>query len=256
MRIAVITGASSGMGWEFAKQISLWDTFDEMWVIARREDRLQQLAAELSIKTRIIPMDLTKQESFAAYERMLSEQKPFVAALINCSGYGKFGAYDEIPTEDQCGMIDLNCKALVMLTALTLPYMGEGSRVIQVDSLSAFQPVPCLGVYAATKAFVLSYSRSLQQEVRARGIRVVAVCPGWVETEFFTRARQTNDSVISYFNVVYQAKDVVHTALRDAYKTKKDLSIHGFQVKAQVLLVKLLPHRLVMWIWKKQQKIK
>ena len=151
-------------------------------------------------------------------------------------------------------MIDLNTKALVMMTRLTLPYMRAGSHILQLDSLSAFQPVPYITTYGATKAFVLSYCRAMNRELKPRGIRMMSMNPGWVKTEFFSHAFQTNQSDVQYFNRLYEAKDVVATGLRDLYKTKKDMSIHGFPVKFQVLLVKLLPHRLVMNTWLNQQK--
>ncbi|MDD6033137.1 MAG: SDR family NAD(P)-dependent oxidoreductase, partial [Oscillospiraceae bacterium] len=123
--------------------------------------------------------------------------------------------------------------------------------VYQICSLSSFQPVPYIGVYGATKAFVLSFSRALNAELASRGVRVMAVCPGWVATEFFDRA--VSDDSVTYYNRIYQPQDVVRTALRDMARGK-DVSIHGLAVKAQVLAVKLLPHRLVMRIWMKQQK--
>ena len=130
----------------------------------------------------------------------------------------------------------------------------KGKKLLNLDSLSAFQPVPYLNVYASTKAFVLSYTRSLAREVRPRGIRVMAVSPGWVKTEFFDHALQTSNDAVTYYNRLYEAKDVMKTALHDLYRTKKDVSIHGFPVRWQVRLVKLLPHKLVMDIWMKQQK--
>ena len=140
------------------------------------------------------------------------------------------------------------------MTRLTLPYMHAGSHILQLDSLSAFQPVPYITTYGATKAFVLSYSRAMSRELKGRGIRVMAMNPGWVKTEFFNHAFATNNSEVQYFDRLYEAKDVVATGLKDLYKSKKDVSIHGFSVKAQVLLVKLLPHKLVMGIWMNQQK--
>ena len=116
-----------------------------------------------------------------------------------------------------------------------------------------FQPVPYLNTYASTKAFVLSYTRSLGQELKPRGIRVMAANPGWVKTEFFDHALQTSDKAVTYYNKVYEAKDVIATALRDLYKSKKDVSIHGLRIRSQVRLVKLLPHSIVMKIWMKQQ---
>ena len=253
MRIAVITGASSGMGKEFARQLARQGGLDEIWAIARREQRLKELADELSIPLRAFAMDLTQEQSFEQYAQALEEEKPEVAILVNCSGYGKFGHFSDIALDDMMGMIDLNCKALVRMTALTLPYMGRGGEIYQLDSLSSFQPVPYINIYGATKAFVLSHSRALNLELRPRGIRVMAICPGWVDTEFFDRAETQSEKVVTYFNAVYRPEDVVATALKDM-KKGKDVSIHGFKIKAQVFFTKLLPHRLVMRIWMKQQK--
>ena len=132
--------------------------------------------------------------------------------------------------------------------------MHEGSHILQLDSLSAFQPVPYITTYGATKAFVLSYSRAMNRELKGRGVRCMAMNPGWVKTEFFNHACQTNDSEVQYFNRLYEAKDVVATGLKDLYRSKKDVSIHGLPVKAQVLLVKLVPHSMVMNICLNQQK--
>lgn len=254
MKIAIVTGASSGMGREFVRQLYKKERFDEIWAIARREDRLEQLKAEVPC-VRPIALDLTAEGSVGKIGEMLSAEKPTVSVLVNCSGFGKFGSYRDIPTSDALGMIDLNCKALVNMTYTVLPYMPDGARIAQLDSLSSFQPVPYLAVYGATKAFVLSFSRALNAELRSRNITVTAVCPGWVATEFFDRATQTNDKAVTYFNVVYKPEDVIRTAVRDMYRGK-DVSIHGFRVKSQVLLVKLLPHKLVMSIWLRQQKLK
>ena len=256
MRIAIVTGASSGMGREFVKQVSKKEKFDEIWVIARRKEALESLKKEVKAKIRPITLDLQHPESFETYKKLLAEEKPEVALLANIAGYGKFGKYDEISLEDCLGMIDLNCKALVAMSQLTIPYMKRGSKILQLDSLSAFQPVPYLNVYGSSKSFVLSYSRALNRELKTKGIRVMSVNPGWVKTEFFDHATKSSNDAITYFNVMYDAKDVIKTAIRDLYHTKKDVSIHGFQIKAQVLLVKLLPHKIVMEIWMRQQKHK
>lgn len=256
MRIAIVTGASSGMGREFVKQVSKKEKFDEIWVIARRKEALESLKKEVKAKIRPITLDLQNPESFDTYKKLLAEEKPEVALLANIAGYGKFGKYDEISLEDCMGMIDLNCKALVAMSQLTIPYMKRGSKILQLDSLSAFQPVPYLNVYGSSKSFVLSYSRALNRELKTKGIRVMSVNPGWVKTEFFDHATKSSNDAITYFNVMYDAKDVMKTAIHDLYHTKKDVSIHGFQIKAQVLLVKLLPHKIVMEIWMRQQKHK
>ena len=166
MRIAIVTGASSGMGREFVKQVSKKEKFDEIWVIARRKEALESLKKEVKAKIRPITLDLQNSESFETYKKLLAEEKPEVALLANIAGYGKFGKYDEISLEDCLGMIDLNCKALVAMSQLTIPYMKRGSKILQLDSLSAFQPVPYLNVYGSSKSFVLSYSRALNRELK------------------------------------------------------------------------------------------
>jgi short-subunit dehydrogenase len=251
MKIAVITGASSGMGREFVKQLDAQNTFDEIWVIARRKDRLESLAAEVKAPIRPICLDLSAKESYDEYAALLAAEKPDVAILVNGSGFGRFGAFEDISLEDQLSMIDLNDKALVAMTYLTLPYMKEGAQIYQIDSLSSFQPVPYINVYGATKAFVLSFSRALNVELKKRRIRVMAVCPGWVRTEFFDRA--VTDDTITYYNRYFDADEVVARALRDM-KKGKDVSVCGFSIRLQVLATKLLPHRMVMWIWCRQQK--
>ena len=148
-------------------------------------------------------------------------------------------------------MADLNVKALMTVTHLVLPHMEKGGEIYNLGSLSSFQPVPYIGVYGATKACVLSFSRALNVELKAAGIRVMAVCPGWVKTDFFQRA--VHDDTITYYNRFYTPEQVVTRAIRDMAR-KKDVSIVGFPIRMQVLGVKLLPHRLVMKIWCRQQK--
>ena len=254
MNIAVVTGASSGMGKEFVVQLSQYVTVDEIWVIARRAAALEALQQEVDIPVRPIVLDLCQQSSFDTYAALLEKEQPNVKLLVNAAGFGKFGGYHKVSLEDDLKMIDLNCKALVAMTRLTLPYMHAGSHVLQLDSLSAFQPVPYITTYGATKSFVLSYSRAMNVELRHTGIRMMAMNPGWVKTEFFDHAFQTNDSEVQYFNYLYEAKDVVATGLRHLYKTTKDVSVHGLPIRFQVLLVKLLPHSMVMNTWLNQQK--
>ncbi len=254
MNIAIVTGASSGMGKEFVLQLTEYITVDEIWVIARREKALKELQSQCTTPVRPVVLDLCTDSAFAEYEALLSSEKPDVKLLVNAAGFGKFGSYANIPLADELKMIDLNCKALVAMTRLTLPYMKKGSHILQLDSLSAFQPVPYITTYGATKSFVLSYSRAMNAELKKTGIRMMAMNPGWVKTEFFNHAFQTSTNEVQYFNRLYEAKDVVATGLKHLYKTKKDVSIHGLPVRNQVRLVKLLPHSMVMKVWLKQQK--
>ena len=253
MRIAIVTGASSGMGREFVLQLSQYVQVDEIWAIARREEALKALKAEVPVRP--VPLDLCDSQSFARFAALLEAEKPEVMLLVNAAGFGKFGAYHKVSIEDECRMIDLNCKALVAMTRLSLPYMPAGSHVLQLASNSSWQPVPYITTYGATKAMVLSYSRAMNRELKAKGIRMMSMNPGWVRTEFFDHACQTNTgNEVQYYDRISEACDVVATGLKDLYRTKKDFSIHGFMVRMQVRLVKLLPHSIVMNIWLNQQK--
>ena len=251
MKIAVITGASSGMGREFVKMIDKIEDCDQIWVIARRVAKLAEIESETGKKILPIELDLSDEVSYDLYAKMLEDEKPEICALVNAAGFGKFGKFEDIPLKEQMNMIDLNCKALMAITHITLPYMPEGSRVYQVGSLSAFQPVPYISTYGATKSFVLSFSRALNKELEKRKIKMIAVCPGWVKTEFFERA--VRDDTIKYYNKFHTAEQVVTRAIYDMYRGK-DVSVCGASTRAQVLLTKLLPHKLIMKIWCKQQK--
>lgn len=253
MNIAIITGASSGMGRELVLQLADQENFDEIWVIARRTELLETLKEEVSIPIRPIAMDLTAPDSLERYRDLLEFSRPNVEFLANVSGYGRFGTYERIPVEDSLNIIDLNVRALVGITELTLPYMKRGARIMEWDSLSAFQPVPYLNVYSASKAFVLSYTRALGEELKERGIRVLAVCPYWTDTEFFARANETDDTAVTNFEVMYQPADVVSRALFELDHTRKDVSIYGGTAKFTRIAAGLLPKKLVMFLWKKRQ---
>ena len=240
------------MGREFVRQLTEKDSFDEVWVIARRRERLEELQSEIPYKVRAIALDLTLSEAFDEYKALLEAEKPEVKVLVNASGYGKFEAFDKLTLEEQLDMIDLNDKALVAMTYITLPYMKSGSQIYQLGSLSSFQPVPYIAVYGASKAFVLSFTRAVNAELKKTGIKMMAVCPGWVRTEFFDRA-VVDDSVITYYNQFFTSEQVVKRALKDM-KKGRDVSVVGPMIRLQVLATKLLPHKLVMRIWLKQQK--
>lgn len=254
MKIAIVTGASSGMGREFVLQLSRYVQVDAIWVIARRKEALESLKEAVDVPVRPIPLDLCREESYAALEAILKEEAPDIRLLVNAAGFGKFGDFEKIPPHEDYRMIDLNCKALVAMTRLCLPYMTRGSHILQLDSLSAFQPVPYIATYGATKAFVLSYTRAISAELKPKGIRMMAMNPGWVKTEFFNHALQTNEGQVQYYNHLYEARDVVATGLKDLYCSKKPYSVHGLPIRNQVRLVKLLPHSIVMKVWINQQK--
>ena len=250
MKIAVITGASSGMGREFVYALDRDEEFDELWVIARREQRLLELKEKCRAKIRPIVLDLQTRESFALYRQLLEQEKPEIAVLVNAAGFGLFGAFMDMDMDRQLDIIDLNSRALTAMCYMSVPYMNKGSRIYNMGSMSSWQPVPYINVYGASKAYVLNFSRALGVELKDRGIKVMAVCPGWITTEFFDHA--IHDDTISYFNRYYSPEQVIEKALKDM-KKGKNASVLGFPERVQVLLVKLLPMGFVMKTWCRQQ---
>ena len=252
MRIAIVTGASSGIGREFAERLALREDLDEVWIISRRLEILEEMKNSINQKFVPIALDLSEKRDAENYKYMLSSKNPEVAVLVNAAGYGKFGAVENVGLEEQCGMIRLNAEGLTRVTYYTIPFMDDGGEIYQVASVSGFFPIPYISVYAATKAYALSFSRSLNVELKNRNVRSMAVCPGWVRTDFFDRAVE-DEGVIVYYNKFVTAEQVVRKAFRDM-KKKKDVSIPALSTRMLVRASKLLPHRLVMKIWCKQQK--
>lgn len=253
--IAVVTGASSGIGKEFVLKLNTYDNFDEVWVIARNLSKLEELKELISFPIKAISLDLSDMQSINEYRALLEEEKPNVKLLINCSGFGKFDKTTNYPIEENLNMVDLNCKALMAMCLNSLPFMSEGSKIINIASVAAFQPIPYINVYAATKAFVLYFSRALNQELLSKKIHVMAVCPFWTKTAFFDRAIKTEEPVVKKYIAMYEPKDIVKRAFRDL-KRGKDVSKYGFKARVQAGLCKVIPHSIVMKVWKNQQKLK
>ncbi len=252
MKIAVITGASSGMGREFVYAVDREYELDEIWVIDRNGEKLETLRSECRNSLRTLPWDLSDKSRFDEYRKMLEEQKPEIHLLINDAGYGLFGPFETLDFDETLGIMDVNDKALTAFCMISLPYMKKGDSIINMGSNSSWQPVPYQAVYGASKAYVLSFSRAIGRELKSRGIHVVCVCPGWIKTDFQERAK--HDEVIKYVDRWYTAKEVIDQAMIDL-KKKKKVSILGAPVRRQVRLVKHLPVDLIMNIWCKQQGI-
>lgn len=251
MNIAVVTGASSGMGREYVIAISKEYRPDEIWVIARNREALEALQEQCESKLRVLPLDLGEKENFTVYKNLLEQEKPNITLLVNNAGYGLFGSFDSMDLESQLGIIELNARALTAMCHISLPYMSEGGSIINMGSNSSWQPVPYMAIYGASKSFVLSFSRALGRELKEKGIHVMCVCPGWVKTAFFERA--VHDNTIKYYDRWYLPEDVVSKAMKDL-RRKKKVSILGFPVRFQArVLVKHLPTDFIMNTWCRQQ---
>ena len=184
MKIALVTGASSGLGREFVRQIAEQGKVEEIWAIARRRDRLEALQSISAVPIRVLALDLTRPGDMEYLRNTLQDELPDIRILVNAAGMGRMGPTVDIPAKDNDAMIDLNCRA-VDVTDAAFPYLHPGSQVLEICSTAGFQPIPGLNVYAATKAFLLSYTQTLHYELSPAGIHVTAVCPYWVkDTEF------------------------------------------------------------------------
>ena len=181
--IALVTGASAGLGEEFARQLSAQGK--RLVLVARRKERLDALAAELG-NTRVVAADLSQPGAPAGLMADIANHDETVELLVNNSGFGLAGRFAELDEARQREMINLNCGALTELAHAVLPGMIDRNSggILNVASTAAFQPGPGMTVYFASKAFVLSFSEALHDEVKRHGVRVSCLCPGPTRTEF------------------------------------------------------------------------
>jgi len=191
---ALVTGASAGIGWALAEQLAAGGA--NLVLTARRIDRLQKLAADLTsahgVRTEAFAADLTRPEAPDAIRAFTEGKRLHIELLINNAGFGVYGYTHEIDESRLLDMVQVNCSAVVRLTRIYLPAMVQrrGGDILIVASTAAFQPVPFIAAYAATKAFDLIFAEGLAEEVRGFGVRVCALCPGSTNTEFQQVARQ------------------------------------------------------------------
>ena len=214
-RIALITGATGGLGRELALRLDkkLRD-IDEYWLVGRREERLSSAAKALGHQARCLPLDLRDEGSVDEIKALLQKENARVGLILNCAGLGKIGSAADMPAEDIKAMLDVNVRAAVMLTEAGLPFMRGGDRIINVCSTAAFQPFQYLNVYAASKAFLLRYSRALRTELLPRRIAVTAVCPYWIkDTEFIKKAKPEKRSGIRSFPLASKVSSVASLAV-------------------------------------------
>lgn len=233
--IAVITGASSGIGREFAVQIAKRADIDQLWLIARSKDKLIQAAEEIykqtSVPSLVMPFDLLEQDSFEKIENRLQKSDVNVKILVNSSGFGVSGDTLDMEIEPQLDMVDLNCRALLNMTYICLPYMSKGSNIVQIASAAAYVPQPGFAVYAATKSFVLSFSLALSYELDKYGVSVTSVCPGPVDTNFFHANEKYNAVFPKSANLFFKKAPFVVRKSINAMNIHKRVVNPGMAVK-------------------------
>lgn len=244
MRIAVITGASSGMGKVFARQIAKkYKELDEIWVIARNTEVLENLKKEIP-KLCIFPMDLTDRQALDDFGKFLKREKPCIKILVESAGMGIQRKVEDTAVEQLCQMTELNCTALTAFIGLCLPYCKKGSRILCLSSGAAFVPQPGFAVYAASKAYVLSFARALGAEQKGR-IVVTAVCPGPVDTPFLEKMGGKENMPFYKKPFIADAEAVVEKALKDSEKGR-EISVYGFSMKTLRVIRKIIPRKFIM----------
>lgn len=238
---AIVTGASSGIGAEFARQLASLGC--NLVLVARREERLSQLSGELaashSVQTRVIQLDLLEPDACGHLSDQVADIE--IDLLVNNAGFGDYGPFADICSQRAADMVQLNIHSLVQLTHRFLPAMLERKRgaIINVASTSAFQAVPFMSLYAATKAFVLHFSEGLWAETRKQGVSVQALCPGFTKTEFFDEANLPKSAAFGLTKV----EDVVADSLR-ALGRRKQYTVPGWANYLLTLSNRLITRRL------------
>lgn len=254
-QIAIITGASGGLGKEFVRLLVEDPVLSEIWAIARSQEKLNQLTEDFGDKIRTFALDLSQRETVKLLDAELKHSESDIKYLINNAGFAKFCSYDDISIEESLNMIDLNISAVVALGLICIPYMEKDSRIINIASQASFFPLPYQNIYSSTKAFVRNYTRALNVELKEKGIHATAVCPGWMDTGLFARGVIGAKKGTSNFSGMVKPDVVAKKAIADA-KKGRDISVYGLYVKSTHLLSKLMPQKLMMKIWLNQQGIR
>lgn len=246
MSCTLITGASTGIGREFVREFARRKS--DMVLVARSEDRLQELSAELGSPggpdIHVCTADLADPDSPRKIYEYCAAGSLRVELIVNCAGFGFAGEYASTPLDELQEMVQVNNAAMAMLLRFFIPDMIAQKKggIINISSVSGFQGVPFLGLYAATKSFIITLSESLHEELGNKGIKVVVVCPGYIKTGFHVRARQYPEHSLL---PVSDPSVVVKTAIKGLYKNR----LHVFPTFLDFLLVflqRFLPKRAVL----------
>ena len=265
MDIAIITGASSGLGEQFLRKLVLEHgafgsvPFEQIWIVARRADRLNALKNELAPdRIRVFELDLTVPGAIDSLAAALYEEKPNIGLLINCAGFGRTGLLENQSPLDIRSMIALNCSVPAELTRVCLPYMipvgdvcefQNGPRILNIASSAAFMPQPGFAAYAATKAFLVSFSRAMNAELKIHNIASTTVCPGPISTDFLATATGEVAPKFSGIKALFVVKPEKLAAKAIVASRKgRAVLVYGLSQKAFHVAAKILPNRFMMFL--------
>lgn len=242
-RIAIVTGATGGIGGIFVKKICAMDDIDEVWAVGRNKDKLDSLCA---ISQKVVPVTADLASDGAdVISRLISEKSPDIRILVNNAGTGYMGPFEKMEKGQVRDICRLNCSVPSELISVTLPYMHEGAKILNISSASSFQPNPYLAMYSASKVYLKNFSRAINVELKSRKITATAVCPGWVDTGMLPRTKDGKE--IKYAGMI-DPEIVVVKALKDSAKGK-DMSVPGAFAKYFRFYSKITPANIVMNQW-------
>ncbi|WP_052864736.1 SDR family NAD(P)-dependent oxidoreductase [Streptomyces niger] len=243
MTTAMVTGATAGIGAAFARRLAA--DGHNLVLVARNEDRLREHAAELhdrhGVEVGVLPADLASEEGIAAVEERLADRKHPVDLLVNNAGFGNKGEFLEVPMADELAMLKVHCEAVLRLTSAAVTGMRERRRggVVNVASVAAFVP---RGTYGASKAWVVQFTQGAARDLAGSGVRLMALCPGFVRTEFHERAGMGTDNIPGWMWL--DADNLVDAAMKDLARGRS-VSIPDPRYKALMGVVKLAPRNLL-----------
>lgn len=245
--VAIVTGASSGLGKEFTNQIEQKFDYDEIWIFARRESLLLEVENQINEKAgkkivKSFAVDICGKDGVKRFSDILESEKDFsVGLFVNNAGFGTYGPFEDTPLDKELDMIEINCVTLTGLCGVVLKYLASNSVIINTASLAAFMPLGNFAVYGASKAYALSFSVALAAELKDKGVKVCALCPGSVSTEFANVA--SNGARKEVKGGIEPDKVVAH-CLKRAFKGKK-IAMYRFKWKFTALLGRFVGRYLV-----------
>lgn len=244
---AVITGASSGIGRAYVDAvIEKYPELEEIWLIARRKERLERIAGQYPQKRFVVlGLDLSQTNSYEVLRDALREHKPAIRVLISNSGVGDGGPFRDADLSRQLNIIDVNVKGAIAVTQLCLQYMTRGGIIIETCSVSAFAPTPYGTVYSASKECLLHFSKGLREELKPLGINICALCPGNMDTEMNPQEANGKRASVAAKLPFLDVKKVAATSLVKAQKGRA-VYTPGLLYKGYRLLAKVVPHNLIM----------
>lgn len=241
--IAIITGASSGIGYEFARQIDK-KNYEEIWLIGRRAEKLKILSKKLQTRARIFALDLCEEKSFEILKNELESSNKKIGLLINSAGMGENDYFKNTSFDDDMKTLDLNIKALTAMTKIPLDFFQKDGIILNIASSAAFIPQSKFALYAASKSYVLSFSRAIRREFK--DIKISVLCPNRVETEFLKKSKNNSSGIKNLGNE--NLEKMVAKAIKKM--GKKDLITTHPSAKILLIISKIFPHSFIMWIEK------